>query len=71
METIKEKEVEPYGSWDTVYRGFHITPSYMRGYDYVSDDYDWAPDGVMGASGWAETIEDAKEEIDEYYRNRE
>lgn len=56
-------------SWETEYRNFIIHPSSnpMGGYDYVSDDYDWAPDGQSGHNGWANTIEEAKDEIDTYY----
>lgn len=59
--------ITPYHSGDTIYRDFHITPSYMFGYDYTHDDYDGAPDSNDHRYGTCKTIQECKEEIDIYY----
>lgn len=51
------------------YRKFIIHPSYMHGFDYVHEDYDGAPDANDSRAGTCLTVEECKEEIDNWYKD--
>jgi hypothetical protein len=62
----------------TVYRQYEITldpkpvPSHIAGdYSFVHMDYDGAPDGNDNRCGCAQSIADAKQQIDEQIADRE
>lgn len=62
----------------TVYRQYEITldpkpvPSHIAGdYSFVHMDYDGAPDGNDNRCGCAQSIADAKQQIDEQIEDRE
>jgi hypothetical protein len=56
-----------HGKW-RIYISDHFYPN--DSYAYVHDDYDGAKDARDSRCGHAHSVEEAKQEIDEYENNR-